>query len=55
MSGSLRRTSGACARATQAFTVLAHPDCPPEVIAERDFTGIDRGDGERARAIAASS
>jgi quinolinate synthase len=40
MSGSPQRTSEACARATPASPLLAHPECPPpEVIAECDFAG----------------
>ena len=39
MSASRRRTSASCARAYPGVTVLAHPECPPEVVAECDFTG----------------
>ena len=33
--------------------VLAHPECPPEVIAECDFQRLDRGDGRLCRQGAA--
>lgn len=36
-------TSGRFAKRTPDVVVIAHPECPPEVVAEADFTGSTAG------------
>ena len=39
MNASPRPRSGRCATDYPGVVILAHPECPPEVVAEADYTG----------------